>query len=90
MKKIDFVREFAANADLSMKDAKEIMQVMGDTIVAHMKDEDGVCPFAGMKFVAVYKDARKTRNPQTGEMMTVPAKYAPRVRFGKAVKEAIN
>ena len=90
MKKVDFIKEFAAKAELSLKDAKEVVQVMGDLIVEHMKDEDGVSPFSGMKFVATYKDARTARNPQTGESMKVPAKYAPRVRFGKAVKEAIN
>lgn len=91
MKKIDLIREFKEAAGLAnQKDAKEILEVLGNIIVAHMKDEDGITPFAGMKFSSVYKEARTMRNPATGEPVEVAPKYSPKVKFGKTVKEALN
>ena len=90
MKRIDFIREFAKEAGLTQKDAKEISEVMFDVIVKNMKDEDGVSPVAGVKFVAVHKDARTARNPMTGETIAVPEKYSPKVKFGTSIKEAVN
>lgn len=90
MKKADFIRELAAKAKLTQKDTREILEVMGDVIVDHMKDDDGVAPFNGIKFIAVYREPRNARNPQTGEEFVTEAKYAPRVKFGKGVKEALN
>ena len=90
MKKTDFIKEFAKNAKLTQKDAREIAQVMGDMIIEHMRDEDGVTPFTGIKFVSVHKEAKTVRNPRNGEMVDVPAKYAPRAKFGKIVKYTIN
>lgn len=90
MKKLDFVKLCAAKCNLSQKDMKEVLVGVGEAIVEAMKTEDGVTPFAGMKFYTVHKDARTGRNPQTGEAIAIPAKDAPKVRFGVAVKEAVN
>lgn len=91
MKKEELIKEFKENAGLAnLKDSKEILEILGKIIVSHMKDEDGITPFAGIKFTSVYRDAMTVKSPATGEMIDVPAKYVPKVRFGKAVKEALN
>ena len=69
---------------------KEVLPIVGDTIVEFMKDEDGVIPFVGIKFTAVHRDARKGHNIQTGEDMVIPERYIPKVRFGAAIKEKLN
>ena len=90
MKKLDFVKLCAAKCNLSQKDMKEVLVGVGEAIVEAMKTEDGVTPFAGMKFYTVHKDARTGRNPQNGEPLVIPAKEAPKVKFGASVKEAVN
>lgn len=90
MKRIDFIREFAKEAGLSQKDAKEITEVMFDIIIKNMKDADGVSPVTGIKFTTVHKDARTARNPVTGGTVDVPAKDMPKVKFGASVKDALN
>lgn len=90
MNKTEFTREFAGKAGLTIKDAREVLKVLGDEIATHMKDEDGVSPFNGVKFIAIHKDARDYRNPRTGDVVTAPAKYVPKARFGKAFKEAVK
>ena len=90
MTKIEFVKKCAEEAELSQKKIKEVLASIGDNIVGCMKDEDGVTPFPGMKFSAVYKEARTGRNPSTGETISIPAKYHAKAKFGVAVKNALN
>ena len=90
MDKQSFIKKCAERAGLSQKDMREVLTVVGDCIVECMKDEDGITPFSGMKFVSVLKEARIARNPRTGEDVEVPAKYMPKIRFGAHVKTALN
>lgn len=90
MKKIDFIKEFAEKAGLTQKDTREVLKVLQDVCYSHLKDEDGVQIFDGLKLTAVHKDAKTARNPKTGETINVPAKWSPRAKFGKAAKEAAN
>ena len=91
MKKEELIKEFKKNAGLAnLKDSREILEILGKIIVDHMKDPDGITPFAGMKFISVYKDAMTVKSPSTGEPIDVSARYVPKVRFGKAVKDALN
>ena len=90
MTKNDFYKEVAEKAGISIKEAKRIGQIIGDTAVVHMKDADGVSPFTGMRFFSMYAEAKTGRNPQTGEPLTIAARHMPKVRFGKSVKEALN
>lgn len=87
---MEFIREVAEKAGLSQKDTREVLEIIGNVIVAHMKDEDGVTPFAGMKFSCVHKDERAGRNPRTGEALVIPSRFQPRVKFGVAVKNVVN
>ena len=90
MKKNDIITEFAQRANITKKFAKEYIDILGDVIVDGMRDDEGVTPFYGIKFMTVYKDAHEARNPASGDLITVPGKFQPKVKFGKAVKEAIN
>lgn len=90
MKKSEFIKKFAKEADLSQKDAKEILAILGKVVVECMKDEDGVTPFTGMKFISEYREPHIARNPSTGETINVAGKYRPKVKFGATVKEALN
>lgn len=86
----DFIKEVAIRTNKTQKDVRETIGAMRDVVLDHMKDDDGVAPFSAIKFIADYKEARIARNPQTGEAVNVPAKYAPKAKFGKAVKDALN
>ena len=90
MTRTEFIKECAARTGVSIKDMKEVLAVAGEVIVENMKDEEGVAPFQGFKFCATFKEAHTARSPITGEQIVVPAKYVPKVKFGKAVKEGIN
>jgi len=90
MKKTEFIKLIAEKTGMSQKDSKEVLEIIGAEIVKHMKDEDGVTPFAGMKFTSAYADKRQGRNPQTGETIVIPGRFQPKVKFGTPVKDALN
>ena len=86
----DFIKEAAVQTGMTQKAIRETLGVMREIVLDHMKDEDGVTPFNAIKFIADYKEARTGRNPKTGEAIKIPAKFAPKAKFGKAVKDALN
>ena len=52
--------------------------------------ENEVKVFDGLTLVGVKKAACVKRNPLTGADVQVPEKIAPKAKFGKALKDAIN
>lgn len=90
MRKAEFVKACAEGCGVPQKYMKEYLKVIGEVIVDGMKDEEGVVPFAGIRFFTKYVEPRLGRNPMTGEAVDIPGKYSPRVKFAASVKEAIQ
>lgn len=91
MTKTEAVKEFKERAGLkNQNEARNAMNALGEMILEHITDEDGFTPFPGIKFYTRYRNARKGYNPATGESIMIEAAYAPKVKFGKAVKDAVN
>lgn len=62
------------------------IKAIQDTVVAGEK-----VSIAGFgTFETVERAARKARNPQTGEKMTVPAYKAPKFKASKTLKDAVK
>lgn len=90
MNKVELIREVANKTGFTQKDVKFILQGIQDAVFDNMRGEEGVKVFDGVTLEAVYKEAHDGRNPKTGEAISVPAKYVPHVKFGRAIKEAVN
>lgn len=90
MTKAEFIKAVAEAAELTQKETKRVLEKMQDVAFAAMKEEDEVKLFDGVTLLGVMKEARMARNPMTGEEVEVPAKMAPKCKFGKACKDAIN
>jgi nucleoid DNA-binding protein len=52
--------------------------------------DDEIKLMDGVTLSAVYKEATTARNPMDGSVVNVPAKYAPKCKFGAAIKKVIN
>ena len=73
-------------------DAKDAMNAVNATITTIKKEtkkSTGVSIVGFGSFQSVKRKARKGRNPQTGEQITIRASKAVRFRAGKAFKEAL-
>lgn len=89
MTKSDLVNQVASAADLTKKDAEKAVNAVVDSITAALKKGDKVSLVGFGTFETRKRPARKGRNPQTKQEITIPATTAPAFKAGKALKEAV-
>ena len=63
-----------------------VFAAIKETLISH---EDVYIPSFG-KFQAVYRGPRSARNPQTGDMMDVPAKFAVKFTPSSDLKKSVK
>lgn len=77
----------AEGAEISKKQAEAALETLAQ--MAYKGAPDGF-PVPGIgKLVLVERNARKGRNPATGEEIMIPAKRVVKFRVAKAAKDAI-
>ncbi len=89
MTKNDLVSQVAATAELSKKDAEKAVNAVIESITGALQKGDKVSLVGFGTFEARQRPARKGRNPQTKEEITIPATTAPAFKAGKALKDAV-
>lgn len=62
--------------------------IIGDVLVSG-NDANGVNIAGFGKFESKYQKARQARNPATGETVSVAAKYSPKFKAAKTLKDAV-
>ena len=88
--KTEFIKEVATATGFTQKDVKAVLEAAQTVAYAEMAKEEEVKVFDGLTLVGVGKPACVKRNPKTGEDVQVPAKVAPKAKFGKFAKDSIN
>ena len=90
MKKADFIKETAAKAGVSQKEAQAVTAAAIEVIKGALKKGDTV-PFLGFgTFKISNRAARTGRNPQTGEEIKIAAAKLPAFKASPAFKEFVN
>jgi DNA-binding protein HU-beta len=87
LSKSQLAAEIAAKAEITKKQAVEILEHVASLAYKHAKNTF-VLPGLG-KLVLVNRKARIGRNPATGEQIQIPAKRVVKFRVAKAAKDAI-
>ena len=78
------------NPGLSVREVEKIVSVFFDEIVGRLQ-EDGRVELRGFGAFSIRgRDARKGRNPRTGEPVDVSAKSVPYFKPGKEMRERLN
>ncbi len=72
------------------KIATEAVDCVLDSITDSLGNQESVTLVGFGTFKVVERNARKGRNPQTGEEITIAARQAPKFVPGKKLKEAVN
>jgi DNA-binding protein HU-beta len=90
MNRTEFVKAVAEATTKTQKEIKEVLEAMQTVAYGEMAKCEEVKIFDGLTLTAVHKEACQKRNPATGAMVDVPAKNAPKAKFGKAAKDAVN
>ena len=87
--KADIVEAVAKAADISKKAAGAAVDAVIVSISDALAKRSRVQLTGFGTFEAVRRKKRTARNPQTGEVIEVPAAYVPRFRPGKALKDKV-
>ena len=98
MTKTELIDAVFEETDLFKKDVARIVNTTFDTIMEYLEEEakkteekrDNVQIVGLGKFEVRDRAARKGRNPQTGEEITIPERKVPAFRTGKTFKEKVN
>ncbi len=90
MNKTELVAAVAAKAELSKKDAEQAVNSLFDVITETLKQGDKVQLVGFGSFEVRERAARKGRNPQTKQEITIPASKLPVFKAGKALKDTIS
>lgn len=89
MNKGDLVDAVAAVVS-TKKEAQEAVECVFETIKTALKKNDSVQIVGFGSFKVSKRDARKGRNPQTGEEIQIAARKVPKFVPAKALKDTVN
>lgn len=89
MNKNDLVNE-VAKVVRTKKEAQEAVNSVFDNIKKSLKKNENVTLIGFGTFRVDKRKARKGRNPQTGQEITIGAKNVPKFVPGKALKDVVK
>lgn len=90
MNKSDLVASMSEKSSLSKKDAEKALNAFMDSVEEALVKGDKVQLIGFGSFEVRKRAARKGRNPQTKEELTIPETKAPIFKVGKALKDEVN
>ena len=90
MNKGQFIDAVAAKANVPNRTASVVFEAIQGVITESLKAGEKVTITGFGSFEASSRGARECRNPQTGEMVHVPAKTVPKFKAGSILKEALK
>ena len=90
MNKAELVSAIAERTELSKKDAEKALKAFTDVVAEELKNGEKIQLVGFGTFEVTERAAREGRNPQSGEVMSIPASKAPKFKAGKALKDLLN
>jgi integration host factor subunit beta len=90
MTKADLVEKVANEADMTKKDAEQLVEIIFDSITDTLNRGEKIELRGFGSFRVRERNSRKGRNPKTGAAVSIPAKRVAYFKPGKELKELIN
>jgi DNA-binding protein HU-beta len=90
MNKNDLIESLAEEFDLTKSYVRDLVDRVFEKITEAACDGEEVGLFGFGKFKVVERQARKGRNPQTGEAVKIAARKVLKFEAAKAMKEGLN
>lgn len=90
MQKTDFIKAVAAKAEVSQKDAKQIIDMALDVIADALAQGQRVTLTGFGTFEVRQRQEREGVNPQTGKKITIPATRTPGFSASSTLKERVR
>jgi len=90
MTKADLISKLAQSADITKKQAEQMLEALADVIKESLeKGEKTLLPGIG-SFSCVERKARTGRNPRTGAEIKIPARKTARFSLSSALADALD
>jgi len=89
MNKTEFISTVAARSGMNKKDVEKAVNAFVATIEQALKEGQRIQLVGFGTFEVRQRQARKGRNPQTGQEITITAAKVPAFRAGKALKDVL-
>lgn len=89
MNKADLIDVLAKEAELTKAKAGEVVDLVFASVTKSLKKGENVTLVGFGTFDVSKREARKGRNPQTGEAIKIKARTVAKFRPGKALREAV-
>jgi integration host factor subunit beta len=90
MTKADLVEQVAREAEMTKKDAEQLVEIIFDSITESLNNGEKIELRGFGSFRVRERNSRKGRNPKTGEAVDIPAKRVAYFKPGKELKDLIN
>lgn len=90
MNKQELVRRIAFENDLTLKQARKILDSVLNAITDAVAKDKNVALIGFGTFTPCTRDERSGRNPQTNEAIAIPSCKTVKFKPGKAFKEFLN
>mgnify|MGYP004546523529 FL=1 len=90
MNKSEFIRAYADELGITMKDAERNFNALVTTLTNELKKGESIHISGFASFEIKGKAARDGVNPSTGEKVQIKACKAPNVKFSKTFKDEFN
>lgn len=90
MTKADLVEQVASEAEMTKKDAEQLVEVIFESIINALNRGEKIELRGFGSFRVRQRGSRSGRNPKTGAGVSIPAKSVAYFKPGKELKEVIN
>ena len=90
MNKEELITAIAEHSKLTKVESKKFLDSYVDVVTRALKNGDDIQLIGFGSFSISNKEARKGRNPRTGEEINIAASKAVKFTAGKSLKEAVN
>ena len=90
MNKTDLINSIASKSGLNKKNSEAALNALVSSVEDALKGGDKVVLVGFGTFEVRARAARKGRNPQTKQEITIPASKAPVFKAGKGLKDKVN
>ena len=90
MTKADIVEKIHTTTGLSKKDSAEMMESVFDIIKSTLESGETIKVSGFGSFIVNQKEARRGRNPQTGEAITIEARRVLTFKPSTILRQSIN
>lgn len=90
MNKAELTSAVAQKSGLTKKDSEAAIDALVSVVEETLANQEKVVLVGFGTFETKNRAARKGRNPQTKETITIPASIAPVFKAGKTLKDKVN